>query len=139
MSAENYEREEVAKPGSERSFGAVMAGVFALIAALKFWFGSPPWWPWLTVAAIFAAAALLYPLALRPLNLIWFRFGLLLHRIVSPVVMGLMFFGAVLPVGLLMRLFGNRPLTPGFDRDAKSYWITRRDGTPAAGAMKNQF
>ena len=139
VSPHDSAHEEDAKPGSDRSFGIVMAVVFFAIAAYKLWFVSPLWWVWLAIAAVFAAAAWLYPSSLKPLNYVWFRFGLLLHKIVSPVVMALMFFGAVLPVGLLMRLFGNRPLTPNFEPDATSYWIPRRDGTPPPGSMKNQF
>jgi hypothetical protein len=127
------------KPGSERGFGVVMAVVFAVIAAGQVWSASPHWWIWLVVAAAFAGAGWLHPSLLRPLNYVWFRFGLLLHKIVSPVVMAAMFFGAVLPVGLLMRLFGNRPLTPTFEPDTPSYWVPRRGGTPPPGSMKNQF
>ena len=116
-----------------------MAAVFAIIAGFQFWFASPRWWIWLAIAAAFGLAAWVYPSSLRPLNYLWFRFGLLLHRIVSPLVMAIIFFGAVLPIGLLMRLFGNRPLTPGFERDAASYWVRRHDGTPPPGSMKNQF
>ena len=139
ISLDHSARDDDAKPGSDRGFGFVMAAVFALIAAWQLWSGSPHWWIWLAIAALFAGAAWLYPSSLRPLNYLWFRFGLLLHKIVSPVVMAAMFFGAVLPVGLLMRLFGNRPLTPTFEPDTPSYWVPRRDGTPPAGSMKNQY
>jgi hypothetical protein len=131
--------DDAAGPGSDRSFGVVMAVAFAAIAAFKLWRGSPSWWVWLAIAVMFAVAALLRPQWLRPLNSLWYRFGLLLHAIVSPIVMAAMFFGAILPIGLLMRLFGNRPLTPRFEPDANSYWVLRRDGTPAPGSMKNQF
>lgn len=138
-SFDDHTREEDARPGSDRGFGIVMAAVFAIIAAFQLWFASPRWWIWLAIAAAFAGVAWLYPPLLRPLNYLWFRFGLLLHRIISPVVMALIFFGAVMPIGLLMRLFGNRPLTPTFEPDATSYWVPRRDGTPPPGSMKNQF
>ena len=116
-----------------------MAVVFAAIAGWGLWSASPRWWIWLAIAAAFATAAWLHPSSLRPLNYLWFRFGLLLHRIVSPLVMAVMFFGAVMPIGLLMRLFGNRPLTPTFEPNAASYWVPRRDGTPPPGSMKNQY
>jgi hypothetical protein len=132
-------REDDAKPGSDRAFGNVMAIVFAAIAVFKLWQGSPLWWIWLAIGAIFAAMAWLRPSVLRPLNYVWFHFGLLLHRIVSPIVMALIFFAAVLPVGLLMRLFGNRPLTPKFEPGVTSYWVPRHEGTPPPGSMKNQF
>jgi hypothetical protein len=136
---EDSTREEDARPGSDRSFGVVIAVVLAAIAAFKLWYEAPLWWVWLAVAAAFAVAAWLAPASLRPLNHLWFRFGLLLHRIVSPVVMAAMFFGAVLPTGLLMRLFGNRPLSPEFRPDLESYWVPRQGGTPVPGSMKKQF
>jgi hypothetical protein len=139
ISPDHSARHDDAKPGSDRGFGFVMAVVFALIAAWQFWSASPRWWICLTIAALFAGAAWLYPPSLQRLNYLWFRFGLLLHKIVSPVVMAAMFFGAVLPVGLLMRLFGNRPLTPTFEPDTPSYWVPRRGGTPPPGSMKDQF
>jgi hypothetical protein len=139
ISPDQPAHDDDAKPGSDRGFGCVMAVVFAVMAAWQLWSVSPRWWIWLTIAALFAGAAWLYPSSLRPLNYLWFRFGLLLHKIVSPVVMAAMFFGAVLPVGLLMRLFGNRPLTPDFEPDAPSYWVPRRDGALPPGSMKNQF
>lgn len=136
---DDFARDEDARPGSERSFGLVMAGFFTLVAVIKLWHVAPLWWTWFAVALVFAAAAWLHPALLRPLNYVWFRFGLLLHRIVSPVVMALMFFGAVLPTGLMMRLFGNRPLRDQFEPEAETYWIARQDGTPAPGSMKNQY
>jgi hypothetical protein len=130
---------EDVKPGSDRSFGIVMAVAFALIGGYKLWHQGWSWWLWLAVGAGFAALALVRPSVLRPLNVLWMRFGLLLHRVVSPVVMAAIFFGAVLPTGLLMRLFGKRPLMSHFEPGASSYWIPRQDGTPPAGSMKNQF
>lgn len=132
-------REEKLEPGSPRGFGLVMAGFFAVVAGFSLWNGSPNVWRiWLPLAAGFALAAWLVPSALRPLNHVWFRFGLLLHKVVSPLVMALIFFGAVLPVGALMRLFGKRPLAPGFDRAAETYWTVRpRDAQP--GPMSKQY
>jgi hypothetical protein len=65
-------------------------------------------YPWTGgVAALFLAAAFMRPAMLHPLNLIWLKFGLLLHRIVNPVVMALLFYGTVLPTGLVMRMLGK--------------------------------
>lgn len=138
LSSPNDPAGEEAKPGSDRSFGVVMAAAFAVITMLKLWHESPWWWVWLTVGTVFAAAAWLSPSLLRQLNYVWFRFGLLLHRVINPIVMAVLFFGAVLPVGLLMRCFGNHPLTPKFEPDAQSYWVPRRQDTKP-GSMKNRF
>jgi len=73
------------------------------------------------------------------LNKLWFHFGLLLHKIVSPLVMGLLFFVTVTPIGLLMRTLGKTPLKLEFDKDADSYWILRDPPGPAPDTMKRQF
>jgi hypothetical protein len=83
--------------------------------------------------------ALLWPAVLAPLNRIWTRFGLLLHRIVSPVVLGVMFFGVVTPMGLVMRALGKDPLRLRFDPAARTYWIERRPPGPAPDTLNNQF
>ncbi|MBV9702229.1 MAG: hypothetical protein JO163_05845 [Methylobacteriaceae bacterium] len=136
---EDFERAKPPKRGSDRNFGMVMATVFLTIAGIKLWHASS-WWPaWAGVSAAFAACAWLRPDLLAPLNRVWFHFGLLLHKVVSPAVMALLFFGVVLPVGLLMRLFGHRPMTAAFDRSAQSYWTQRSDPTSPEGSMKRQF
>lgn len=138
-SHEQFHREETQQPGSNRSFGLVIGGAFLILGTARLWHGSRLGLVFLGVAVLFAAAALLAPQILAPLNRVWFRFGLLLHRIVNPIVMGLIFFGAVLPIGLLMRAFGQRPIPLGFDRSAASYWIPRRERTPAPGSMVKQY
>jgi hypothetical protein len=136
---ESFERESDIKSGSERTFGAVFAAVFALIGFWPLLAGSGPR-PWaLALGALFAAAAFLVPRALKPLNRLWFRFGLLLHRIVSPVVMALLFYLTVTPIALLMRIAGKDPLRLKFERNAKSYWIERAPPGPAPETMRNQF
>ena len=138
-SHENFARDEKLKPGSNRGFGLVIGAALLIFSVVKGWAGSW-WWPVLAGAsAAFFAAAWLAPSLLTPLNHLWFRFGLLLHRIVGPLVMGLIYFGAVVPIGLLMRLFGQRPIAPGFDRDAKTYWVPRAHPTPPPGSMAKQY
>lgn len=127
------------KVGSERSFGLVFAAVFALIAL----------WPlksdgdvriWaLAAAGTFAIFALVAPKALKPLNLLWFKFGLVLHHVVTPVVMGLLFFVTVTPVGIMMRMTGKDPMRLKRDPAASSYWIDRVPAGPSAESMKKQF
>ena len=94
---ESYSRHEPAIPSSDRSFGMVMAAAFALLTLINMWhFGRV--WPWTGgLAVVFFVFACLCPAALKPLNRTWFKFGLLLHKMVNPIVMGLVFFGTVLP------------------------------------------
>ncbi|MDD9928124.1 MAG: SxtJ family membrane protein [Rhodospirillaceae bacterium] len=96
------------------------------------------WWS-LIIAGVFLALAFAAPKLLSPLNRLWMRFGLLLHRIVNPLVMALLFFLVVTPIALLMRLFGKRPLHLETEPDAESYWIPRDPPGPEPETMKQQF
>lgn len=125
--------------GSERSFGLVFAAVFAVVALLPLLDGAGPR-PWaLGIAAAFLAAAVLRPSLLAPANRAWFRLGMLLGAVVTPVVMALVFFLAVTPTALLLRLFGKDPLNRRFDPAAASYWIPRDPEADAQSSMTNQF
>jgi hypothetical protein len=76
---------------------------------------------------------------LRPFNRLWFRFGLLLSRVVNPLVMGLLFYFTVTPIGLIMRALGKDPLRLRFDRGARTYWIDRQPPGPEPETMRQQF
>ena len=82
---------------------------------------------------------MLLPRALGPLHWLWQRLGLLLHKVTNPILLGLIFFGAVVPTGLVMRALGKRPLRLTFDPAAKSYWILREPPGPSPDSMKKQF
>lgn len=139
MSHESFDRDEALPGGSNRALGIVFAVVFALIALVPPLFGGPIRLWSLGVSAAFLAAAFLAPALLGPLNRVWTRFGLLLHRIVSPIVLGFMFFVVVTPIGLLMRAFGKDPLRLRFDRVVRSYWIERKPPGPAPESLSDQF
>ena len=123
--------------GSERSFGFVMAAVFALVALWPLVGDDEARWWSLGVSAAFAGLAVLRAHWLRPLNQLWFRFGLLLQKIVSPVILGVLFFAVVTPIAATMRLLRRDVLGLRFDRDATSYWIDRSSAKP--GPMQRQF
>ncbi|CAA7622694.1 conserved membrane hypothetical protein [Magnetospirillum sp. LM-5] len=127
------------KIGSERSFGLVFAVLFAIIALWPLKDGGDIRLWALGAAAAFLVAALAAPQLLKPLNFLWFKFGMLLHHIVTPLVMGLLFFLTVTPVGLLMRATGKDPMRLKRDPAAASYWIERAPPGPAPETMKNQF
>jgi len=135
---ESFDRDEAAQPGSDRTFGLVMAGALALLSLVNGWHLGRVW-PWtLAIALLFVIAALLWPSSLRPLNRLWMKLGLLLHRIVNPIVMGLLFYGTIWPTGLVMRMRGRDLLRLKRDPSAASYWIARAPG-PAPETMKDQF
>ncbi|ACK49529.1 conserved hypothetical protein [Methylocella silvestris BL2] len=128
--------------GSNRKFGLTFAAIFAVFAFLPLiHHHSPhhsPRWILLAVAVLFAAVAMAAPERLDPLNRAWFKLGLLLNRIVNPLVMGLMFFGAVTPLGWIMRKRGADLLNLQLKPDAATYWIARGPAS-GEGGMTKQF
>jgi len=136
---ETFARDQAATPGSDRAFGTVMGLAVAALALLNFWHAGR-WWTWLSgIAVLFFAAALLLPAALHPLNVMWLRFGLLLHRLINPLVMGLLFYGTVWPTGAVMRALGRDLLRLKREPESDSYWIVRRPPGPKPETMRDQF
>lgn len=136
---ERFHAHDEVKTSSDRSFGFVFAAVFAIIAGFPLLFGDAPRWWSAAIAGAFLAAAILHPPVLSLPNRLWARFGLLLHRIVNPIVMGFLFFLVVTPIAMLMRLAGKRPLQTVLDAGAASYWVKREPPGPAPETMKQQF
>jgi hypothetical protein len=124
------------KMGSDRSFGLVFAGVFALVALWPLLDGREVGWWGLVVAAAGVLVALIRPALLAPFNRLWFRFGLALGKVMTPVAMFVLFALAVIPTALLLRLFGKDPLQRRLSPDATSYW-ERREKQP--GPMREQW
>jgi hypothetical protein len=129
---------EVVGPG-DRAFGLTFAGVLAAAGLLPLARGGGVRAWALAAAAAFLLAAMARPAVLAPLNRMWLRLGLLLHRVVNPVVLAVVFYGVVTPTGLLMRLARSRPLKLGFDPAARSYWTPREPPGPEPETMKRQF
>ena len=123
------------KINSNKSFGIVFFIVFLLIAFyplinqenIRIWS--------LVISLVFLILGLKNSNILSPLNKIWFKFGILLGKIISPIVMGMIYFLVVTPTGLLMRLFGKDILNLKFNND-RSYWIEKKE---PKSKMKNQF
>jgi hypothetical protein len=137
---ENFSREESGKLPSNRSVGVVFGVVFLLLAFLPSLLKGADIQIWaLLFSLFFFLAGVLNAPFLTPLNRVWMKFGLLLHRIVSPVVLGIIFISAVLPTRLLLRLAGKDPLRLEFDPGARSYWIVRTPPGPKPESMRHQF
>ena len=123
------------KIGSNKSFGIVFFIVFLLIATyplmnngeLRIWS--------LILSLVFLILGLLNSKILYPLNKIWFKFGLLLGKLVSPLIMAIIFFLVVTPIGILMRVLNKDLLNLKFNK-SKSYWIEKNE---QKSKMKNQF
>jgi len=123
------------KIGSNRSFGIVFFIVFLLIAfypllndrSIHIWS--------LIISLIFLTLGIINSSILSPLNKIWFKFGILLGKIISPLVMGIIFFIVVTPIGILMKILKKDLLNLKYNNN-KSYWIEKNE---PKSKMKNQF
>lgn len=122
--------------GSERNFGFVFCSIMTIIALWPVISGNGPRIWLLLMAALLLAVTLAAPHLLRPLNRLWFRFGLLLGAIIAPIVMALVYFLAFLPIGLLLRIMGKDLLSTRLEPDRTSYWIERKE---PPGSMERQF
>ena len=124
------------KLGSNRSFGIVFFIVFVLIATYPLLNqGEVRIWS-LIISFLFLFLGLVNSKILTPLNKLWFRFGLFLGKIISPIIMAVIFFLVVTPIGLLMRLFGKDVLNLKLNEKKSSYWIEK---VGPKSKMKNQF
>jgi hypothetical protein len=136
---ESFARDEGIQSSSDRVFGLVMAGVLFVLALLPLLRGRGMRWWSLAAAVAFLLSALLFPRVLRRLNWLWLKVGLVLHAIVNPVVMGLLFYLTVTPIGLLLRWLGKDLLRLHFDKTADTYWVERRPPGPTPDTMPRQF
>jgi Saxitoxin biosynthesis operon protein SxtJ len=123
--------------GSNRSFGLVFATLFVFVSLLPTVHGGPMRSWAMGVAVAFALAAVLMPRLLLPLNWAWFKLGLVLHHVVNPVIMAVMFYGAFLPMAVLLRWLGKDLLRLKREPESASYFIRR--APPAPGSMRKQF
>lgn len=122
-----------------RTFGLFFAGVFVIVAAYFFYHQTQTTaWIFAGLAALFIVLALAVPDVLLPLNKLWMRFGFLLGMIISPIVLGVIFFLLFTPIGLIMRLFGRDELRLKL-RDTASHWKTRETGDVENESFKHQF
>jgi hypothetical protein len=138
---EQFGKRDDVKAPTERSFGITFAVAFALLAAFTYWHrgATMTFYAVIVVSAFFAVVTLVAAHLLRPLNLIWLKFGLLLHKVVNPVIMGLLFFVVFTPMGVAMRAIGVDLLRLKRKPATETYWISRRDEAIQDSSMKNQF
>jgi hypothetical protein len=133
---ESYVASEI-RPPSERSTGLLFAVAAAIVAVL--WHKSPTvLWAALIMTTILTAVSLIEPILLKPINILWFQFGLLLHRVVNPIVMFTLFAVVFVPAGAIMRLWRD-PLKSRRTTGGSTYWIDRGESGYTEGSMTNQF
>ena len=132
-------RKHAVRGSSDRAFGLVFTAVFAFVGLSPLWKHRPLRLWALALSVLFLAIAILRPVLLHTLNQAWIQLGLLLGRVVNPIVMGLLFFIVVAPTAFIFRLLGKDPLRLSLDTSRPSYWIERRPPGPSAETMSNQF
>jgi hypothetical protein len=116
---------------SDRSFGWTFAGIFFLIGLLH---------PWaLAIGALIAAITLARAQWLAPFKRAWMKLGELLHHVVSPVILGIMFYGVFTPVGWLMRATGRDAMARTWQPQAPTYWVKREPPGPAEDSFRDLF
>src|SRR5882672_3645832 len=123
---ENIVSHDDREPPSITNFGLTFAVVLVLIALSPVVLRGehPRYWA-LVLGGVFVAAAYLAPGLLKPLNLLWFKLGMLLHKVVNPIVLGIMFVIFITPIALVLRLLGKKLIPLTFEGDKSSYWIER--------------
>lgn len=124
------------KQGSNKNFGYVFSFIFFLIGFFPLFFdGSPRLWS-ICIGLVMISITLLKASLYQTPNYLWFKLGILLGRVVSPIIMVLIFFLIIFPTGLLLRLFRKDVLGLRFDKNKKTYWVHRDEPMQS---MKNQF
>lgn len=135
-SHESFDRKEKFSLGSDKKFGFTFALIFLFLAlffnvspAVKVIFA--------VVGLAFATISTLNPIYLHQLNVLWGRFGLILSKIVSPLVLGILFYLVFMPVGLLLKISGKDILNKKINKNLKTYWINSNQ--TLTSSMKDQF
>ena len=125
---------------SERTFGFVFTGIFLIIAGYLWYHEGKPVaiQAFFVLAVAFFAFALFMPIVLRPFNKAWYQLGLLMGRVVSPIVLGILFFILITPIAIVMRLAGRDPLKLR-KQDVQSHWIDLAPPGPSSESFKDQF
>ena len=136
---EDFSREDKIQGSSDRGFGLVFAAFFALLGGLAIWHGKPHWYWWIGAAVATLLVALALPRALAPFNWLWTRLGLVLFKVISPLTLGVIYFGMMTPMSVFMRLRKKDLLNRKFHPLATTYWIPREPPGPDPETMKNQF
>jgi Saxitoxin biosynthesis operon protein SxtJ len=131
------------KSSSDRAFGLTVGGILMALGAVKVVFGSHGLDGWaigmLIVGGALVLGGYVRPGLLAPLNRAWTWLGLMMYRVINPIVLMLIFIVGVLPTGLVMRAFGHDPLRAKLDRKAASYWIERESVNAGPEHLRNQF
>jgi hypothetical protein len=136
---EDLARDTPPEGSSNRGFGLTVGGICAAIGAVLWWLARPSAWGWVGAGAALILLALARPGWLAAPNRLWMKLGLLLFHVVNPLVMAVLYYLCIVPMGLAMRAFRKDPLRLRRDSAAKTYWQNRGHPHPLGRGMKDQF
>tara|TARA_B100001027_G_C16185333_1_gene293452 strand:- start:417 stop:812 length:396 start_codon:yes stop_codon:yes gene_type:complete len=124
------------KMSSNRSFGLVFFVVFLILGLWPVKSGGDINILLILISLVFLFLAIIKSKFLTPLNKLWFKFGIKLGAIIAPIVMGVVFFLVVTPIGIIMKITGRDLINKKINKNIKTYWLNRKK---AVGSMKRQF
>lgn len=127
------------RTSSDRAFGMTFAAFCGVVALLHVRGNPPAALAWMTAGAVFLGVAFVRARWLHPLNVAWTKLGLLLHTVVNPIVLGVMYFCVLTPTALYMRLRGADPMRRNFEPDSPTYWRPRQPPGPPPRSLEDQF
>ncbi|MEP3274907.1 MAG: SxtJ family membrane protein [Stappiaceae bacterium] len=141
---EDYKREDDHKGSSNRGFGLIVGGIFAAIGLVRVYLHWGQDFGILTtiflgIGGVLMALGLVAPSTLTVPNRLWMKLGLLMAKIINPLVLGLVYLVVITPIGLLLQLFGKDPMGRNMKNDSDSYWIDRTPPGPEPKSMVDQF
>lgn len=136
---EGIELHQTGRLPTDRSFGFLFVVVFSVLSVWGLYRGWQAAPALMMAAAVTLAVSLLKPALLAPFNRAWMKLAEVMHRFISPIVLGLIFFVIVTPFGLIRRTFGSDPLARKWNTDSASYWIARSPPGPPSRSFKNQY
>ncbi len=135
---ESLVREEEIQPGSDRGFGLIVGGILGAIGCYQVYFDVAHYLWFLVPGTLLIVLGLAMPRLLRPLNVLWTKLGLLLGKVVTPIVMFLVYAVSIVPIGLLLRATGKDLLTLKQSKES-TYWVARTPPGPTPESLKDQF
>ena len=114
-----------------RNFGIVIAIAFAILGSIVLWRGKPTFLYFYGISGLFLILGLIVPMALTPIEWVWMKFAKALGFVMNYVILTIVFFLVITPIGLILRLTGKDPLRLKFDNNARTYWIKAEVDGPA--------
>lgn len=118
---------------TDRTFGLVMAAFCIILSFAAFRYIYP------VLALILILVALFKPILLSPLNILWYRLGLVLHHVMNPIILGILYFFVITPFGIILRLFSYDALKLKDNKKQTTYWIERNPPGPKPESLSEQF